>query len=39
VIKRVSTVTLYGYIGSGNIGNHATFETVTRSISTRYPEI
>ncbi len=30
---------MYGYIASGNIGNDATFETVSHWISSRHPEI
>ena len=39
MIKRASTISLYGYIASGNIGNDATFETVSHWISSRYPKI
>jgi polysaccharide pyruvyl transferase WcaK-like protein len=39
VIRPVRRVALYGFLGSGNIGNDATFETVLAWFRSAYPEI
>jgi polysaccharide pyruvyl transferase WcaK-like protein len=35
----VRSVALFGYLGSGNIGNDATFETVLGWLRSTYPEV
>ncbi len=37
--RPVRRVTLYGYLGSGNIGNDASFETVLTWLNSVYPEV